>query len=235
MLKKNAPVAARLNKNSVKYFRKSVLNWSHLNRYEYPWRDTKNRFHALIAEMMLQRTKAEQVVPVYKNFARQFPSPGALNSAPVKEIKKLISSLGLGWRATYIKDLGYTLQRKYKNRIPDDFQKLIYLPGVGPYIASAFVSFHCGRRATIIDSNIVRLYGRFLGFKTNPETRRDKKLATITEKFTPFKNVKKFNYAVLDLSRKVCATIPKCLICPISCRCFYNRKGAMHAKAIRNI
>src|ERR1043166_9214509 len=66
--------AAPPDRRSLKFFQRSLFHWGHANFIPFPWRFTENKFHALLAEMMLQRTRAEQVVPVYNEFIRRYPT-----------------------------------------------------------------------------------------------------------------------------------------------------------------
>ncbi|MBW1739403.1 MAG: hypothetical protein JRJ69_18250 [Deltaproteobacteria bacterium] len=90
------------------------------------------------------------------------------------QIRDKLKSLGLNWRIDNIVKLTKTLSEK--DHVPIEYESLIRLPGVGPYVASAFLSFHTDQRHFIIDSNAVRLWGRIFGLETDAETsqlRRD--------------------------------------------------------------
>jgi A/G-specific adenine glycosylase len=113
--------------------------------------------------------------------------------------------------------------------IPDDRSGLLTVPGIGDYITSAVLSFHLRGRDVLIDSNIVRLYGRFFGFSFNNETRKKKWLLNLAESITPSRNVREFNYAILDFAMKVCAMEPKCQACELFRRCkFINNEIEQH-------
>lgn len=206
---------------TIKYFKRKMLRWVYQKPRIYPWRITKIKFHALVAEILLQRTKAEQVIPIYKKFISTYPSPATLAASPLSKIKRIIASLGLQWRARKIKELAGVLMDRYSGKIPLHFNELMSLPGVGPYAASAYISLHHNKRALLIDSNIVRLYGRFFGFKIHAETRRKRALMNLIDLITPQHNCRQFNYAVLDLGRNICRPKPLCPICPVSIKCYY--------------
>ncbi|MFC1902706.1 hypothetical protein ACFLX4_01380 [Chloroflexota bacterium] len=174
----------------------------------------------MVAEILLQRTKAEQVVAVYKEFRETFPDPSTLGQVELGRLEKIISPLGLKWRARFLLTLGSKLSG-IGGEIPRDIESLQSLPGIGPYAASAFLSLHAGKRAPIIDSNIVRLYGRFFGFETGPETRRKKEVLQLAERVTPNKNFREFNYALIDFTRSICRPKPDHEYCPISDKCCF--------------
>jgi len=174
-----------------------------------------------VAEVLLQRTRAEQVVPVYLNFIRVFQNPASLAHANIPDIEKVIAPLGLRWRAKFLQKLGKELAAE--GIVPADLALLRKLPGVGPYAASAYLSLHVGKRVPIVDSNVVRFYGRFFGFQTGPETRRDRQLFELADSLTPQKAFRRFNYAIIDFTRAICRPKPLHDICPVAKRCAFYR------------
>lgn len=210
--------------------RKALMEWSQNNYIAFPWRSTHNHFHALVAEIMLQRTKAEQVVPIYNLFTTRYSTPHDVILEKPSKILKLLKPLGLSWRNKKILELVNELDLR-GGTIPTEFRDLIKLPGVGSYAASAYLSFHLKIRASIIDSNAVRLWSRIFGFKKDGETRRKKQFTILAEKVTPRKKYKAFNYAVLDHTRMICKSKPLCNRCPLSLFCeYFKRLERSHCK-----
>lgn len=176
--------------------------------------------------MLLQRTRAEQVVPVYEEFARRYPDPVFLVRESLPEFRRLVRPLGLHWRAPLMRAMANEVSRR--GALPDDLPTLLELPGVGPYAAGAYLSMHRGRRALIIDSNIVRWLSRVFGFRHTPETRRQSWLKKLVDDLTPKRKFRDFNYAMLDLSMTVCRAKPECNQCPLSKRqCAYSRSARL--------
>jgi len=203
-----------MGREDIDYFRTRVLRWGRQNFEHFPWRSTANKWHALVAEIMLQRTKADQVEPVYVDFVGLYDSPKDFLDNPVN----VFSRLGLSARNEQFREFN----RKIAERgIPSTKADLLQLPGIGEYIASAFLSLHCGVRETLIDSNIVRVYGRFFGFTTDAETRRKKWFRQLADRVTPMGNHKAFNYALIDFSRNVCKLRPDHSACPVRERCCF--------------
>jgi len=200
------------------YLSTRIVLWGRSHFADYPWRKTTNRFHALVAEILLQRTRAEQVVPVYNRFVARFPHPASLAEADVAQVEAVIAPLGLRWRADLLPQLGRRLSEAHEE-MPLDTQSLCGLPGVGPYSAAAFLSLHAGIRAPIVDSNVVRLYGRYFGFSTGPGTRRNKAFLRLAERVTPDRNYRDFNYGLIDLTRAICRPKPQHDMCPLATRC----------------
>lgn len=175
---------------------------------------------------MLQRTRARNVVPVYEQFCREYDQPGDLARAQVLEIEALIYPLGLRWRAPLIRDLAGRLAEL--KDVPSDYDQLRTLPGVGDYVASAWLSLHAGKRATIVDANIVRWLCRMAGVERDGETRREQWIHKTAERLTPPRAFLKYNYAVLDFTMNICGARPKCDICPLGKRyCAFARAAVM--------
>lgn len=201
----------------IHYFQNEIIEWGKQNYSAFPWRESKNKWHCLVAEVMLQRTRAEQVVPAYQQFCVKYPGPEDYvkdNNADV------FKNLGLKWREKQLKELAKILSVR---GIPDDREELLKLPGVGDYIAAAYRSLHRNIRDVIIDSNVVRIYGRFFGFETDPETRRKKWFKELTDQITPEEYFKDFNYGLIDFTREVCKPRPLCEICKLKIKCQYGK------------
>jgi len=175
-----------LSRNDKAFLRTRLPKWhNETSKKPYPWRTTKNHWHAIIAEIMLQRTNVDQVMPVYNQFVTRFPTPQSFTDACRSEEMNCFQNLGLVWRNRLLFQLAEQLA---KEGIPSDKKGLMRLPGVGDYIASAFRSMHLNKREAIIDSNIVRFYGRYFGFPTDNETRRKKWFKELALGITPRKN-----------------------------------------------
>jgi A/G-specific adenine glycosylase len=209
-----AHVPAIFSPSRIRKIRKKLISWGEKNFRAFPWRAPTERWHGLLAEVLLQRTRAHSVVLVYEEFVSKFRTPSELAQAPVKKIERMLYPLGLRWRAAWIKRLAKDLTESELHQ-PASVEQLQRLPGVGPYAAAAYLSFHCGKRAAIVDANVVRWICRMIGYPYDGETRRKKWLIQIANKLTPRKDWKKFNYALLDFTMQVCTASPKCEICPI--------------------
>ena len=205
-----------VTEDEKKYFRRKILKWGRENFVDFPWRSCKNRWHCLVVEIMLQRTRAEQVVSVFNEFCELYRTPkDYLNNST----NNVFATLGLPQREELLKQLAQRLVEIRK--IPTLKNKLIELPGVGDYVASSFRSLHLCLRDSIIDSNIVRFYGRYFGFETHAETRRNKCFMEFTLDVLPERKIRAFNYALLDFSMNVCKPKPLCESCIFKKKCTY--------------
>lgn len=179
-----------------------------------------------MTEVLLQRTRAAAVASVYSEFRQRFGSPDALARCSEASLLKTVGRLGLHWRAGFLIRLARDVAAR--GQVPDDYDSLVALPGVGPYAASAYLSLHRNTRATIIDANVVRILGRMIGQAVDGETRRKPWVAEALRVLTPMRTFRDFNYALLDLGMLVCRRCPACHSCPLVAECRYARSLRAH-------
>ncbi|HOL50297.1 MAG TPA: hypothetical protein PLW07_06915, partial [bacterium] len=146
------------SKKEIGIFRRKIIAWFEKNGRVYPWRQERDPFRVLVAEMMLRRTKADQVVPVYKQFLKEFPDVDTLAEAKQEAIEKILYPLGLKWRIPAFGLMAQEVREKYHSKIPEDRKKLMSLPGVGEYVTGAVLSIAYGKNEWAVDSNIVRIF-----------------------------------------------------------------------------
>jgi A/G-specific adenine glycosylase len=206
------------------FFQHALLKWFRINGLKYPWRKERDPFKLLIAEVMLQRTRAGQVVPVYIDFVKKFPDLQALSSSNEIQLEKFMKRLGLFWRTELLMEMVSKISVEYNGIIPSNKEQLLSLPGIGDYIADALIVFAYGGKGVVVDSNVVRLVSRFFGINYKGEMRRNRDFKNFCQKLAQgisSKDIKKFNWALIDHPGKICTPIPRCQICPLSRKCNY--------------
>lgn len=210
-----------INKNSnVTNMRRKLLYWFRSNGRRFPWRETTDPWKILIAEMMLRRTRADQVEGVYRKFVKSYKTPNSFLRGSPKKIMVILNPLGLNWRQQNFFDLARALVNDYDSEIPETRDKLKQLPGVGDYVAGAVLSIGYGKKEWIVDSNVVRIFKRYFGLKTTKEGRRDKPVIDLAKAYANTTKPKEANLALLDLAALICLSrMPKCDICPLSKEC----------------
>ena len=113
------------------FIRSRILEWYQQHRRDFPWRHTKDPYKIMIAEFMLHRTKAEQVVPVYNDFIKKLPDVYSLARAETEEVLSVTRHLGLHWRGRhFIKSAKYIVEQ-LNGKFPDNYDDLRKIPGVG--------------------------------------------------------------------------------------------------------
>jgi len=210
-----------------KEFRNALLQWWMINKRDFPWRTTKDVYETLIAEIFLHRTRAEQVVPVYNSFIKKFPDIKSIAQAEENDVKQMLRSLGLRWRANLLILMAKELMSKYGGRIPADKSDLESLPGISQYIASAVRSFALELPDPILDTNTVRILGRVFGVPVSDGSRRSEKFRKIYESLIDIDHPRDFNFAMIDLAAKLCKPInPSCDLCPVRTMCEYKKTSS---------
>src|SRR6266702_6734125 len=205
---------------SLNPFHESLREWDVKYRRIYPWRTTDDPFHIMMAELMLRRTQARQVVKTYENFIAKYPDACALAMAPAEEVAHSLFSLGLAWRVPAFQQIARALVEQYEGMVPSSYDALIALPGIGDYVASAVCCFAFDQAIIIVDTNTVRVAGRLFGVPTHAESRRRKPIRALLQALLDTENPKSYNYAMLDLAALLCTPAnPNCSVCPLLSYC----------------
>lgn len=210
------------SQKEIAIFRRKIISWFKKSGRVYPWRQTKDPFRILIAEMMLRRTKADQVVPVYEQFFKEFPDVDTLAEASREVLEKILHPLGLKWRVPAFTGIAREIREKYHSRVPHTREELTSLPGVGEYVAGAVLSIAYGKKEWVVDSNIVRIFKRYFGITTSKEGRRDKHVIEIAKIYASGNDPAGAIMGILDITALICCPgRPRCEKCPLMAGCHY--------------
>ncbi|MBI4510434.1 MAG: A/G-specific adenine glycosylase [Deltaproteobacteria bacterium] len=188
----------------------------------YPWRNTRSPYPILVAEMLLRKTTAGQVVGVFDELMLRYPTPEKLAEARVGTLATLLRDLGLsGKRSVALKQVGKLLAERHGGVVPSDKTVLESLPHVGDYTASCVRVFGHGLTDVLLDSNTIRLYCRLLGLQRPRDPRRCPEIRSLSLAMARAAgNPARFNLAMLDLGRTTCtARKPACNLCPLRRDC----------------
>ena len=205
-------------------FQKYLLDWWSVNKRHFDWRYTSIPYEILIAEMLLRKTTAKQVSRVYKSLLQLCPNPKSLHEASSDQLEKILTPLGMQHkRAILLKEIGSILVTKFNQEVPNSQSDLMSLPGVGLYIANAVLCFAFGKDMPIVDTNIIRVFGRVFSFQSKKRRPKDDlELWTFVGKFIPQGKCREFNLAIIDLAHLICTpNDPSCKICPLKIICRY--------------
>jgi len=214
-----------VNSEKLCKFRRIILEWGRKNILDYPWRRTRDPYRILIAEMLLHRTRSEQVVPLYLEFVKRFPTVIELSQADYEEIVRILRSAGLSWRIRNIYEMAREVTARFGGKIPEEYDDLMSLPGVSDYIASAVRCFAFGYPEPLLDTNTVRIAGRVFGLRITDSSRKSKKFRKLMELLVDRDDPRMFNYSFVDFGKLVCrARNPLCHKCPAMNICEYHMK-----------
>ena len=206
----------------LRAFQRRLLRWYRIHQRKLPWRETRDPYKILVSEVMLQQTQVDRVVPKYHQFLRRYPTLQALAQSNPKELRKLWYPLGYNIRPLRLRRIAQAAVREHHGQIPDSYDGLIAMDGIGRYTAGAVLSFAFEQDAPIVDTNVARLLSRYFGIrgslKKGPTQRR---LWRMAEAVIPPGQGYDINQAMMDLGATICtARAPKCPSCPLrrSCR-----------------
>jgi len=203
-----------------KDIRQELFLWYKENYRDFPWRHTKDPYKVMIAEFMLHRTKAEQVVPVYLEFIEKYSDIKTLTKANLEEIKKVTEHLGLHWRAKHFSEAAKYVVDNYKGKFPEDYDKLREIPGVGDYVDGAILTVCFNKPAPVVDSNIARFINRYFSLNLSGEIRRKKKIVELSAKLFEYENPGDLLFAIVDFTSLICKPgKPLCEKCPLKRGC----------------
>lgn len=200
--------------------RRALLSWFEGNRRDYPWRGTDNWFHLLMAEMMLRRTRADQVVPVYVRFTERYPNPAATAGVETGTLEALFEPLGLRWRARQMAGTLHYLRHSFAQHEPHPQTDLRAIPGVGDYSEAMLRNRLFDEPRAAVDANVVRIFLRWQGLPPFAEARRDREMWELGNRFVRHERSQDLNLALLDFGSLVCRPVrPRCGECPLTRLC----------------
>jgi A/G-specific adenine glycosylase len=212
--------------------RSSLQEWYQENRRLLPWRGDivegilpppVSPYGILISEIMLQQTRVETVISYWNRWMNAFPNIESLSKASQEEVNALWAGLGYYRRAKALSDCAKILVEKHNGEIPNDYETLLSLPGIGPYTAGAISSIAFNSPQAAVDGNVIRVFSRLRAL--DEEGIQLEKLCRVialdvVDPDTP----SIFNQALMELGATICKpTNPSCAACPVKDLCLANR------------
>jgi A/G-specific adenine glycosylase len=202
-------------------FRRRLLTWYRRHGRDLPWRRTRDPYHILVSEVMLQQTQVDRVLPKYEQWLEKYPTLEALAVAPEEDVTHTWRPLGYNIRPRRLHAIAKESVARYGGALPSNEETLRSFKGIGAYTAGAVLSFAFGQRAAILDTNVARVLFRvFVGRGDLKAHASRRHLWTLSRTLLPVRQVFDFNQALMDFGATLCtARKPKCLICPMRQGC----------------
>ena len=197
-----------------------VLAWGVAQLRDLPWRRERDPWTILVAEVMLQQTQADRVIPKWHAFLEAYPDPAACASASLGDVLRLWQGLGYPRRARNLQATARVVVERHHGRLPDDFEALLSLPGIGPYTARAVLAFAFEHDAAVVDTNIARVLARTAGERLTP-----KRAQSMADELVPSGDGWVWNQVIMDLGATVCRPVPTCDVCPVAASCSWRVAG----------
>lgn len=214
---------ATVTAKNITKFQQTLLNWYDTDGRHFPWRNKRlTQYQTIIAETLLQRTKAETVSKFYSQFTKDFPNWTSLAQADTAAIELYLKPIGLyRQRAMRLHNLAVEMVKR-KGKLPRDRAELESIPFMGQYIANAVELIIYKQPSPLVDVNMSRLLERYFGKRKMADIRYDPYLQKLSYKVVNHKKTKEINWAILDFAALICSKrSPKCNICIFSRKCNY--------------
>lgn len=203
----------------------AILSWYETHARELPWRASdRSAWGVLVSEVMLQQTPVTRVEPVWRAWMRRWPRPADLAADESGEAIRAWGKLGYPRRALRLHAAAEVITDEHGGQVPELYDDLRGLPGVGDYTAAAVASFAFGGRHPVLDTNVRRVLARAITGTQYPPvstTVAERRLAEALLPEAP--DAATWSVAVMELGALVCrARSPQCDACPIASTCAWR-------------
>jgi A/G-specific adenine glycosylase len=216
----------------VRQFRRRLIAWFRRHGRDLPWRRTRDPYHVVVSEFMLQQTQVSRVEQYYRRFLLQYPTIRDLAVAAPAQVRESWEGLGYYRRAVNLHRLAVTVVEERDGVMPATVAELERLPGVGRYTAGAVASFAFERSEPAVDTNVARVIRRVF---FSPRSRTtDRRVWELARTLVPRRGrpAWSFNQAIMELGAVVCtARVARCSQCPVSSVCRQGSRTAQRRDA----
>lgn len=219
------------NEKNVLFQNEMIAFWHMEGRHLLPWRQTRDPWKLLIAEVLLRKTTAAQAEVVYLEMAEL--TAADVLAMPRDKLEAILFPLGMSSvKAEQLQEMaGRIVSAKPEELWSDEF--LRSMRGVGRYISNSVRCCAFEVPVPALDTNMIRIIERVFGWQSDrSRAREDKRLWEFAEQLVPQGFCREYNWGVLDFGAAVCThRNPKCLSCPINdiC-CFYQDQNKQSAQ-----
>jgi A/G-specific adenine glycosylase len=180
----------------VAAFREVIYGYYARNRRSFPWRSTRNPYHILVSEVMLQQTQTERVLGKYEQFLAEFPDFTTLAAAPLRSVMAAWQGLGYNRRALSLKRAAEVVVERYGGRLPSSWEILAELPGIGKATASAILAFAFNKPSVFIETNIRTVFVHF--FFPGRDEVKDREIFHLVERTLDRARPRRWYSALMD-------------------------------------
>ncbi|MEI6843536.1 MAG: A/G-specific adenine glycosylase [bacterium] len=177
-------------------FQNTIWQYYRKHKRSFPWRKTRNPYHILVSEIMLQQTQAPRVVAKYTSFLKKFPTTQSLATARLSDVLREWQGLGYNRRALYLKQCAEKIERDFGGKFPRDHKTLLSLPGIGPATAGDLLAFAWNIPVVVIETNIRSVFIHF--FFKNKDSVSDADILPLIQKTLDEQNPRDWYSALFD-------------------------------------
>jgi len=183
----------------------------------------RNKFTLLTSVVLSAQCTDVNVNNVTKKIYKKYYTPKHFADLGVNKIRNLIKSIGLfNIKAKNLYYLSKILLEKHQSKVPNKFEELILLPGVGRKTANVVLNAAFDKPTIAVDTHVFRVGNRTgLSNGKNPEQVENQLL-----KILPQRHIKKAHHLMLLHGRYICKSRnPLCKKCAINKICLYKEKS----------
>jgi A/G-specific adenine glycosylase len=202
----------------------ALLEWYARHARDLPWRRTRDPYAILVAEVMLQQTQVDRVVPKWHAWLDRFPTLAGLASATRGDAIRAWEGLGYNLRAVRLHAIARQAVADFDGELPRSVDGLLRLKGIGRYTAGAVACFAYEQPAAMVDTNVRRVLSRVFGVEPAA-------VEAMAQSVIPPADAYAWNQALMDLGATLCRSRqPLCLVCPLMSECGGPRAAAARAR-----
>jgi len=190
-----------------------LLAWYAANKRDLPWRHSRDPYAILLAEVMLQQTQVDRVIPKWHAWLARFPTLAELARASRADAIRAWQGLGYNLRAVRLHEIACAVVERHDGKLPNDVAGLLALKGIGRYTAGAVACFAYEQPVAMVDTNIRRVLSRV--FEVRPA-----EVEALAVRVVPQQAAYAWNQALMDLGATLCGSKRAlCLVCPLVSDC----------------
>lgn len=237
-------IKENIRKGELSAIAEPLLKWYDTYRRILPWREDPSPYHVWVSEIMLQQTRVEAVKPYYRRFMEVLPDIASLAEAQEERLLKLWEGLGYYSRVRNLQTAARQIMQEYGGQMPDTYEELLKLKGIGSYTAGAIASIAYGRREPAVDGNVLRVLSRLrMDGEEISEPKVKQRVERELRETMSRERPGDFNQAMMEIGAMVCIPHgqPHCQECPLRHICMahdqhceeeYPKKAAKRGRTV---
>jgi A/G-specific adenine glycosylase len=179
-----------------KTFNEEIWDKARVLYRDMPWRDNTDPYYVLVSELMLQQTQVDRVIPKFELFMATFPTIKDLAKAPLADVLTVWSGLGYNRRAKFLHEAAKKVVLDFQGSIPDTYDGLVSLPGIGPNTAGAILAYSFNQPVVFIETNVRTVY--FHHFFEDQALVSDKELKELVGQTVDTEHPREWYWGVMD-------------------------------------
>jgi A/G-specific adenine glycosylase len=184
-----------LDLDAIRRFRRKIFRFHARHKRDLPFRRTTDPYKITVAELMLQQTQVDRVLPKYRAWTRSWPDWTSLARATRREVLSAWSGLGYNRRALYLHETARIVSDRFNGHLPESLDQLRSLPGIGRYTSAAILIFARNEPLVAIDTNIRKVLIAELGLSP---TISQAALEAVAKRLLPAKRARDWHNALMD-------------------------------------